>query len=114
MPIFSAGSASVPIVPDFSGAQRAITEFFAAQKDVTVTVKPNLDNADVAKTEAELNAMHGTAKVEVDKNVLASSIASGIQTAMATSGLDKLGGLLTAAIGPTIVGAIGGAFVELA
>jgi phage-related protein len=114
IPIFNAGSASVQVVPDFSGTQRAIGEFFARQSDVKVTVRPDLSSTDVARTEAELNAMRGTAKVEIDRNVLSSSIAGAIQAAMATSGLEKLSGLLTAAIAPTAITAIGGAFVELA
>jgi hypothetical protein len=40
MPIFSAGSASVSIVPDFSGAQKAIGEFFARQSDIKVKSPP--------------------------------------------------------------------------
>jgi phage-related protein len=46
----------------------------------------------VARTEAELNAMRGTAKVEVDKlNTLQSSIVSAIETAMSQSGLQAAG-----------------------
>src|SRR3954469_22638306 len=98
MPVFSAGSASVPIVPDFSGAERPIGEFFARQSDIKVKVTPDLANGEVARTEAELNAMHGTAKVEVDKHTLAASIGTAVHDALLVTGLDSIGEGLTAAI----------------
>jgi phage-related protein len=114
VPIFSAGSASVSIVPDFSGAQKAIGEFFARQSDIKVKVTPDLAGADVARTEAELNAMHGTAKVEVDRDFLGNSIATAFAEAFSRSGLDKLGSVVSAAISPTLITAAAGALTELA
>jgi phage-related protein len=114
VPVFSAGSASVSIVPDFSGAQRAIGEFFARQTDIKVKVVPDLDNTSAARIQAQLNGMHGTAKVDVDKNFLSNSIATALQTAFGSTGLDKIGAGLSAAIKPTIMAAAAGAFTELA
>jgi phage-related protein len=101
-------------VPDFSGAQRAIGEFFARQTDIKVKVVPDLDNSSAARIQAQLNGMHGTAKVDVDKNFLSNSIATALQTAFGSTGLDKLGAGLSAALKPTIMAAAAGAFTELA
>jgi hypothetical protein len=114
MAVFSAGAASVQIVPDFSGAQRAIGEFFARQSDIKVKVVPDLDNSSAARIQAQLNGMHGTAKVDVDKNFLSNSIATALQTAFGSTGLDKIGAGLSAALKPTIIAAAAGAFTELA
>jgi hypothetical protein len=104
----------VSIVPDFSGAQRAIGEFFARQSDIKVTVTPDLANGSVARTEAELNAMRGTAKVDVDRDFLSNSIATALQAAFSSTGLDKVGGLLSSALKVTAITAAAGAFTELA
>jgi phage-related protein len=53
----------------------------------------------VARTEAELNAMRGTAKVDVDRDFLGNSIATALQAAFSATGLQKVGDLLTSAFG---------------
>lgn len=63
---YSAGSASVQIVPDFSGAQRRIGEFFASQKDAKINVDPDLNQAHVAAMRKEIGANHAEMKVDVD------------------------------------------------
>lgn len=64
MGIFSAGSASVNIVPDFSGAQRAIGQWAAGLHDVTMNVDLDVDKAALLRAEAMIKAHHP--KMHVD------------------------------------------------
>src|SRR4051794_17863128 len=115
MPIFSAGSASVQIVPDFAGAQRSIDAWFSSQHDMHVKVQPDLANGDVARIEAELNSTRGTAQVNVDRDALRSDISSAITDAVSTNvGLKSLSSLISASFQPAMLTAVGGVLTELA
>jgi phage-related protein len=76
VPTFSAGSASVNIVPDFSNAQRMISSWFKGQKDIQVAVEPNLDQTAYARIQAQLHAMPDhTVHVNIDTKHFAAEVA---------------------------------------
>ena len=77
--IYSAGSASVQIVPDFRNAQKRIGEWFANQRDVKVGIKPEVDNVALAAARAEAGR-DTTAKIhfKVEKKELARNFVEAI------------------------------------
>lgn len=97
MAIFSAGSASVNIVPDFSGAQRAIARW-AEGRDVTVQVHPDLDRREMARADAEIERprkMH--VHIDVDKKQL-------VEAADFLTGFSTIGKALKGLFSPKTLG----------
>ena len=131
MSTYSAGSASVQIVPDFSNAQRKIGEWFARQNDLKVTVEPDLSNVGMARMRAEIAAQHPEVKVGIDKKHLASQMVTAVDfltgTSMVGNALKKLfdvkpilmtnlagaGVALGSVIGQSLTTAVGGAAAML-
>ena len=114
MPVYSAGSANVKVVPDFSGGEMAIKSWFARQGDLNVKVKPNISDTSLAATKAKLDSVEGTAKVHVDHKSLAESIASSIDTVVKDiAGMNVLGSAVNAAIVPTLMSTAAGGLTEL-
>jgi hypothetical protein len=63
-PNFSAGSASVNIVPDFRGAQRAIGDWFAGMRDVKIKVSPDLDQTASRRVKEQVDGIHPNIKID--------------------------------------------------
>lgn len=63
---YSAGSASVQIVPDFSGAQKKIGAWFAQQGDIDMRVSPNLNQSKLQAVRTEINATDAAIDVDID------------------------------------------------
>jgi phage-related protein len=78
--IYSAGSASVQIVPDFRGATEAIQAWYAAQGDLHINVVPDLAIADLERIRRELQAVQAEIRPRL----------SGVDTAAAQATLNGL------------------------
>ena len=129
--VYSAGSASVQIVPDFSNAQRKIGEWFAKQGDLKVKVDPDLDNLAMARIRTEVAAQRPEMKVGVDRTHLAKQMVQAVDfltgTSMVGNALKKLfdvkpilitnlagaGVAIGSVLGQGITNAIGGAAAML-
>lgn len=85
MATYSAGSASVNIVPDFSGAQTAIGKWFARQGDLKIKVKPDIDNAAMAGFKAKIQGQSGALKVDVDSRYMARSMVKALDFVLGTT-----------------------------
>jgi phage-related protein len=117
VPIYNAGSASVKIVPDFSGAQKDIGDWFARQGDLKVKIKPEIDDASLIAAKAKTDAvMHGEKiPLEVDEEHLARSIGKAIEEAIRSlSTVDVLNEAVKGAIAPSMISVIVGGLTELA
>jgi hypothetical protein len=128
---YSAGSASVQIVPDFSNAQRRIGEWFAKQNDLKVSVIPDLNNVEMAKVRAEVAAQRPEMKVGIDRSHLARQMVEAVDfltgTSMVGKALQRLfdvkpilmtnlagaGVALGSVIGQSLTTAVGGAAAML-
>jgi phage-related protein len=113
-PTFSAGSASVNIVPDFSNAQRKIGQWFAGMKDAKVKVEPDLDQGAATKVRAQLSRLGGQKiNVEIDHDRLGRSIALAVNslTGLSTTAT-HVGAIFTAR--STAFTLAGGALVSMA
>jgi phage-related protein len=116
VPIYSAGSASVKIVPDFSGAQKDIGEWFARQGDLRVKIKPEVDDRALLESKAKINSVveSDKPKLEVDEEHLARSIGRGIDEALRSlSTVDTLNAAVQGAIMPSMISVLVGGLVEL-
>lgn len=89
MSTYSAGSASVQIVPDFSGAQRKIGLWFAQQGDMKVNVQPDLDNLAMARVDAEVARHRPTLHINIDHTTLAKDFVAAIDFVTGTSMVGK-------------------------
>jgi phage-related protein len=83
---FSAGSASVSVVPDFRGAQKAIAEWFGSQRDMRVGVRPEVDQATMTAERARIESNHAKLHVDIDQDHLRQSFLTAV---------DQLTGLST-------------------
>jgi hypothetical protein len=87
--IYSAGSASVQIVPDFTNAQRRIGQWFSQQNDMKVKVKPDLSNAELAGLRARVESQRPDMKVGVDKKHLSKQMVMAVDFMTGTSAVQN-------------------------
>jgi phage-related protein len=73
--VFTAGSASVNVVPDFSNAQKTIGAWFAGQDDVHIKVVPDIDQTRLAALRTEVGAQHEDMHVGLDASGFHRSLA---------------------------------------
>lgn len=107
---FSAGSANVPIVPDFRGAQKSIAEWFGSQRDMKINVQPDVDHAKLAAERASIESNHAKLHVDIDQDHLRQSFLSAVDqlTGISTvqSAFEKLFGpksiLVTSGVGALV------------
>ena len=106
MPVFTGGSASVNIVPDFTGGKQAIEAWFARQGDYKVKVSADLDRTSMPAIQAQVAAYKPTLNIDVDKAYLGKSLA---EAANGLTGLSTLASSVSAVLSPAMfAGAIGG------
>jgi phage-related protein len=111
--VFSAGSASVNVVPDFSNAQKTIGEWFAGQKDLHVKVSPDLDQTKLAAIKGEVAASRSDMKVGMDSSEFHKKLL-GITDQL--TGLSATGGVIEKLFGPKSILMVSGvgAFTAIA
>lgn len=95
--LFSAGSASVEIVPDFSNAQRRIGEWFAGQRNPKVDVDLQVPKTQLAQMHAEVAAQHPKLHVDIDTDSV-----KGFVDRMV--GLSQIGGIFKGMFSPKAIG----------
>lgn len=110
-PNFSAGSASVNIVPDFSGAQRKIGEWFATMKDAKIHVDTDVDNNSIRRTTAAIASIKPSLNVDVDHKYLAKSATEAVKS---LTGLADLGAMVSKVISPLALSGIAGGLISIA
>jgi hypothetical protein len=104
---YSAGSASVQVVPDFSGAQKAIGKWFASQGNLKVPVDYDVDRSSLVRATAAVESTRPKLKIDIDRDHLLKSLdfLTGFSTVQGavekifspkTIGLTSLGGAATA------------------
>ena len=87
--VYSAGSASVQVVPDFSGAQTKIGQWFAKQRDLKIKVDPDLDQTDLLRMREEISHTHADIDVGIDKKKLAKDLTQAVDFLTGTSSVGK-------------------------
>jgi phage-related protein len=106
-PNFSAGSASINVVPDFTGAQRAVGQWLAGLRDVKIKVTPDLDQTASRRVKEQVDGIHPNIKIDVDFRDLERQSRRVVDTLTGFSTVGNAIGQVFSPRSTMIVGAVG-------